>query len=648
MGEQQKKNHLDDTSAKNLLNTEVWKEGYLAKSVDKKAYWTHAMTEGKFTILLRICSYPSVIAENLIEQPSKRNYLRYLRSLRFTHMDIHPHFMFLYLGDMDNLQSGRRRIRIVCEKFTAFELRALENANSIMTYLEENKAYVGCLPESPSEELRKMFRATPNYTSEPLRKTAAAEWNLAPGKLSSMVFRHALIHKMALLPDLILLKNAPYFQQNPVQARQAVDLLHRLDHQLIAADDFPLGERELFIHFFSHVPGKKRILLRELIESIVSKVEKINENPNILFAHSLEALVLAQHQFLKLIDEAQHENYWKNLAAIEFENYKSDDVIWSEDFAQLLDRKKQFNANTIKFIDEELNDFSNALDSLRKNGEKSSQRKCGKTLQKENLPITQQTKVYVVLEDEYDSCFPLTTKSAWFSEHSQIYSSPASIVLTATTEEWSKMNDKFPEEFSQHNTAQRILDEVRTILQNFLQAHQNAGEVGERNDAGDEPQRRAVEFLRRGVLRYLADKHSSAESGVATGDLLNRAYDSIDVQTVSVEQANTESMFPNSEDEFLSNMLIGPCGIGWSLDNGRLTMTLGPWLNRDWGGEKLNWAKDFFHELLSGHTLLGSKEFIDQYGIPEEDLNFLAQQGYISGFDKTSLVEDPPGRFATH
>ena len=97
-------------------------------------------------------------------------------------------------------------------------------------------------------------------------------------------------------------------------------------------------------------------------------------------------------------------------------------------------------------------------------------------------------------------------------------------------------------------------------------------------------------------------------------------------------------MFPNSEDEFLSNMLIGPCGIGWSLDNGRLTMTLGPWLNRDWGGEKLNWAKDFFHELLSGHTLLGSKEFIDQYGIPEEDLNFLAQQGYISGFDKTSWL----------
>ena len=147
------------------------------------------------------------------------------------------------------------------------------------------------------------------------------------------------------------------------------------------------------------------------------------------------------------------------------------------------------------------------------------------------------------------------------------------------------MNDKFPEEFSQHNTAQRILDEVRTILQNFLQAHQNAGEVGERNDAGDEPQRRAVEFLRRGVLRYLADKHSSAELGVATGDLLNRAYNSIDVQTVSVEQANTESMFPNSEDEFLSNMLIGPCGIGWSLDNGRLTMTLGPWLNRLGGRE---------------------------------------------------------------
>ena len=311
-------------------------------------------------------------------------------------------------------------------------------------------------------------------------------------------------------------------------------------------------------------------------------------------------------------------------------------MIWSEEFEQLLDSRKQFTANTIKFVDQlvTLTDFSIALKRLKDNGEKSSRRRGGKTLQKQNLPISQQTKVYVVLEDEYDSCFPLTTKTAWLSEHSHIYSSPASIVLTATTEEWSKMNDKFPEEFSQHNTAQRILDEVRTILQNFLQAHQNAGEVGERNDAEDEEQRRAVEFLRRGVLRYLADNHSSAESGVAMGDLLNRAYNSIDVQTVSVEQANTESMFPQSDDEFLSNMLIGPCGIGWSLDNGRLTMTLGPWLNRDWGGEKLNWAKDLFAKLLNGLSLT-KIYFGEKYDIPNEQLNFLASL-CISGFDDTT------------
>ena len=634
---QRNKNHLDDTLAQDLLNTDCRAEANLNRSADDKAHWTRAVTEGKFALLLRISSYPSVIAENLIQQPSKRNYLRYLRSLRFAHMEIHPHFMFLYLGDYGSPRSGQRRIRIVCEKFTAAELRALENANSIMSYLEENKAYVGCLPDSPSEELRKMFRVPSNYATQPQRNTAAAEWNLAPGRLSSMVFRHALFNKMALLPDTILLKNAPYFQQNPVQAQQAVNLLHRLDHQFITDDEFPLEEIEAFNHFFSYVPGRREnsILLRELIESIIMKDEELNQGPNALFAHSLEALVLAQHQFLNLIDEASHDHYWRDLAAIGFENYKSDEVIWSEEFEQLLDSRKQFTANTIKFVDQlvTLTDFSIALKRLKDNGEKSSRRRGGKTLQKENLPITQQTKVYVVLEDEYDSCFPLTTKTAWLSEHSHIYSSPASIVLTATTEEWNKMNDKFPEEFSQHNTAQRILDEVRTILQNFLQAHQNAGEVGERNDAEDEEQRRAVEFLRRGVLRYLADNHSSAESGVAMGDLLNRAYDSIDVQTVSVEQANTESMFPQSDDEFLSNMLIGPCGIGWSLDNGRLTMTLGPWLNREWGGEKLNWAKDLFAGLLDGLSLK-KIDFREKYDIPDERLSFLATQGYISGFDE--------------
>ena len=75
-----------------------------------------------------------------------------------------------------------------------------------------------------------------------------------------MVFRHALFNKMALLPDTILLKNAPYFQQNPVQAQQAVNLLHRLDHQFITDDEFPLEEIEAFNHFFSYVPAGERIL----------------------------------------------------------------------------------------------------------------------------------------------------------------------------------------------------------------------------------------------------------------------------------------------------------------------------------------------------------------------------------------------------
>ena len=64
------------------------------------------------------------------------------------------------------------------------------------------------------------------------------------------------------------------------------------------------------------------------------------------------------------------------------------------------------------------------------------------------------------------------------------------------------MNDKFPED-SATNTAQRIWRGANHS-ENFLQAHQNAGEVGERNDVGDEEQRR-LEFFAEGFWRYLGD-----------------------------------------------------------------------------------------------------------------------------------------------
>ena len=95
---QRKKNYLHDTTAKYLLDTNDWRERSLDKSEDKKSHWEGAMKEGRFAILLRVSSYPSVIAENLIEDPTKGNYLRYLRSLRFSHMDVNPNFFFIHLG----------------------------------------------------------------------------------------------------------------------------------------------------------------------------------------------------------------------------------------------------------------------------------------------------------------------------------------------------------------------------------------------------------------------------------------------------------------------------------------------------------------------------------------------------------------------
>ena len=63
-----------------------------------------------------------------------------------------------------------------------------------------------------------------------------------------------------------------------------------------------------------------------------------------------------------------------------------------------------------------------------------------------------------------------------------------------------------------------------------------------------------------------------------------------------------------------------------------------PWLNRDWGGEKLNWAKDLFAELLNGLSLT-KIYFGEKYDIQNEQLSFLASL-CISGFDKTHWLEN--------
>ena len=114
---------------------------------------------------------------------------------------------------------------------------------------------------------------------------------------------------MALLPYTILLKNAPYFEENrarPSSSGPSSSARSPID----GFGEFPL-RKELFSHFFSYVPGRKRkpVLLRELIESIGLKDEEFNQEPNVLFAHSVEALVLSQHQFLNMIDEASHDHW---------------------------------------------------------------------------------------------------------------------------------------------------------------------------------------------------------------------------------------------------------------------------------------------------------------------------------------------------
>ena len=133
------------------------------------------------------------------------NKFRYLRSLRFNHMDLNPTFCcstILLPKRNGKVVQGNRRIRIVCQKFTASE-PCLEDANSIMIYLEENKVQ-RCLLESPFRRIEKMFSATMNYTSGFIWNTKYCRMEPRPRKFPRC--STCLIHKMALLPDLILLK----------------------------------------------------------------------------------------------------------------------------------------------------------------------------------------------------------------------------------------------------------------------------------------------------------------------------------------------------------------------------------------------------------------------------------------------------------
>ena len=131
--------------------------------------------------------------------------------------------------------------------------------------------------------------------------------------------------------------------------------------------------------------------------------------------------------------------------------------------------------------------------------------------------VSKNRQVYYVGPRPSGRIFPLTTKQEWISEHSPIFRDNNSIVLVLTQENHDAIQEKFSADLAEHDLRQRILTEVETILNSLHEHHATAGM--EHRDVKDE-QRNAHEFLRRGILRYVAECTRRETGGPPIVDLL--------------------------------------------------------------------------------------------------------------------------------
>ena len=198
--------------------------------------------------------------------------------------------------------------------------------------------------------------------------TFASHWNLSQGKLSRIVFLHALRHGFVLMGDEVLLQHSQFFKKHPTMVAEALKQLEALEHALIPQKEYPLDGQALFDHIFLHVPGQSfNLPQRDLVESIRDKCEEAEISIDRKLAHTIEALILSQHEFVARINEEKLPKYWGDLHAAGLEEFEVEGVEWSPPFKLILDEAKKYRPRKKRFVEAvtSVTDPRKALNLLR-------------------------------------------------------------------------------------------------------------------------------------------------------------------------------------------------------------------------------------------------------------------------------------------
>jgi hypothetical protein len=602
--------------AQQVIDTYVWAEANLKSNPQS---WDNRVRQGKCSVLLRIASYPAVVAEQLVRQYSYSGCIKFLRGLTFNHMPINPTYVYLSLGNLFIKKAPhRRRIRIITRKLLPSNLATIEHGADFMNYLAEKHAYIGTLPEEPSANLQKFLKKKPNYNAKiGSIKTLASLWNLESDKLAAQVFRFALANGNILLSQTILY-NSEHLDDNPNKFKMIHTTLGTKNREFIKSDDYPLKNNEWHFHFFKHYTKKRKSLFRELLEAIVDG--DYDDETLMLLTSVLEGVTLAVHRHRDQLADEMREAYWQELANFGYGSHIHDKVPLSQEFKELLELRTNYSRNIESFLqlaDHGFTDFAGGIKSLKDNGFNNKRKLAGDDLGRNNLPITSKTHIYLVKEKEHQSCFPLTTNRQMLSASSKVFSEKASLVLFPEDDEYDVLKELYNEQTEKSNLKSVIEGEIKNILDQFCES------LSSDNNKGTPPEDHQFEFLRRLVLRYVSSKLYQPGASSTLEKQLRYAYHRINIKQLDTNEAMNEQMFQGIKDEYLGNILIGSCGLGFSFKKNVLTLTLGPWLNQEMGHEKLYWLDDLFGNLLAHNTGINKRNFEEAYKIERENLNFL-------------------------
>lgn len=607
---------IDARLAQCFICTDLEMERHLRWQVDYHPREKHYDFFKEFTSIFRLTSYSAALAEQIISQPSHQMFVRFIRSLQFTAPAVNPAFVYLHLGGYFHDERNIRNVRIIEKRFLASELVNLDNGHLLMDHFVQHGAFVLALHDG-HDDLTVFLGPRPGLTDTVRLNSTASRWFLESGKLAHHLFTFALQRETILLPDTILFKS-DYFSNHPADAARAIDMLGRNNLAFIETDSMPVMVEELwtmFFLYFTRSTSTSQVLLNQLMSF------QLGEDEHELMAYILEAFILFMHEHLTDLGEEMQQHYWSMLAGLSLDEYNQETVRWSTNFEAVLQERENHTATTIPFL-QRLRDgdiaggYRGAVRELSNSGMNRTERAAGMYLVRPTIPILDRTFVYFDTSSAAgQSCFPQTVPKRLRSERHKLYGDSATLLLRPSDDEWNAINEAYGADLAMGSLSDIIVEQVKSIFSDFQrELNESVDELDSGAVSNDQPE---LEFLRRLILRSIASNHDPHATGTPLNEILARASARIRFTILNQDSVKDELMFPTSEEDVIRNLRIGPCGLGFSIDNHQLSVSLGPWLNTSVSEMKLGWMEDLFGIILNGNLGIERRHFMDEFHLTD-------------------------------